>query len=116
MEKDDSLNQSISDEAVHRTAPATPGLLISFKTYLITQLLKNSAKKYPKVITVLKKKGGGSRKKKYILKVTGHVVRALEMCLFWPDLNGNCFIAESHLLVINTLAKRPVHEFRLLPR
>ena len=26
-EKDDSLNQSISDEAVYRTAPATPGLL-----------------------------------------------------------------------------------------
>ena len=27
-EKDESLNQSISDEAVYRTAPATPGLLI----------------------------------------------------------------------------------------
>ena len=27
-----------------------------------------------------------------------------------PDLNGNCFIAESHPLVINTLANRPVHE------
>ena len=34
----------------------------------------------------------------------------------WPDLNGNCFIAESHPLVINTLANRPVHEFRSLPR
>ena len=33
-----------------------------------------------------------------------------------PDLNGNCFIAESHPLVINTLANRPVHEFRSLPR
>ena len=26
-EKDDSLNQSVNDEAVYRTAPATPGLL-----------------------------------------------------------------------------------------
>ena len=32
-----------------------------------------------------------------------------------PELNGNCFIAESHPLVINTLANRHVHEFRLLP-
>ena len=34
----------------------------------------------------------------------------------WPDPNGNCFIAESHPLVKNTLANRPVHEFRLLPQ
>ena len=26
-EKDDSLNESMSDKAVYRTAPATPGLL-----------------------------------------------------------------------------------------
>ena len=28
-EKDDLMNQWISDEAVYRTAPATPGLLMS---------------------------------------------------------------------------------------
>ena len=28
--KDDSVNESMSDEAVYRTAPATPGLLIMF--------------------------------------------------------------------------------------
>ena len=27
----------------------------------------------------------------------------------WPDLNGNFFIAESHPLVTNTLANRPVY-------
>ena len=29
-EKDDSLNEWINDEAVYRTAPATPGLLNMF--------------------------------------------------------------------------------------
>ena len=36
-EKDDSVNESINDEGVYRTAPATPGLLTINKKNMYTQ-------------------------------------------------------------------------------